>query len=315
MYRPIKFSVLLIVATFLVALHAQQVTARDQQFARSIATITPQPSKTLPLYEGEIPNSKPAPNEERSIPFGGGFEKISSPTITTFLPGKAKANGAALIIFPGGGYVAEMYGYEGTSIGEIFQDRGVAAFVVKYRLPSDATMVNKSIGPLQDAQQALRVVRAHAAEWNIDPAKVGVIGFSAGGHLASTLGTHFDDNTVRPDFMILVYPVISMKTDIAHAGSRDALLGKNPPEELVHRFSNDEQVTDRTPPTLLLHASDDSLVDADNSVRFYEALHHHNVPAELIIFPVGNHGFFGIYKQDWMNPIFAWMTKNGWMKP
>jgi acetyl esterase/lipase len=184
-------------------------------------------------------------------------------------------------------------------------------------------MKDKSIGPLQDAQQALRVVRQHAKEWDLDPGQVGVMGFSAGGHLAATAGTHFtksyipNDDTVnlRPDFLILVYPVISMKAGLTHAGSHDALLGTNPADVQVEQFSNEMQVTGQTPPTLLLHASDDLLVDVDNSVQFYEALHHHHVPAQMILFTKGNHGFFELATEEWHAPLWAWLQKNGWMNP
>jgi acetyl esterase/lipase len=210
---------------------------------------------------------------------------------------------------------------EGTQTAKALQDHGVTAIVVKYRLPSDLTMKDKSIGPLQDAQQALRVVRQHAKEWDIDPEKVGAMGFSAGGHLAATLGTHFsksyafedDHANLRPDFLILVYPVISMKLGLTHVGSQDALLGANPAEAQVELFSNETQVTERTPPTLLLHASDDLLVDVDNSVQFYEALHHHGVPAQMLLFAKGNHGFFEIPTAEWHEAVWNWLRKNGWM--
>jgi acetyl esterase/lipase len=294
-----------------------------QRFGSSIADLVPQPPQTVPLYAGEIPGSKATTDEETKLSFGGAIEKVSRPTMTVYLPGKAKSNGSSIIIFPGGGYVMESYEMEGTSIAEAFQDRGVAALLIKYRLPNDATMVDKSIGPLQDAQRAIQMARENASKWNIDPGKIGVIGFSAGGHLASTVGTHFDkalipntgNTSLRPDFMVLVYPVISMASQLTHQGSRDALLGKNPAASLVQLFSNDQQVTERTPPALLLHATDDLLVDVDNSVAFYEALHHHNVPAGMILFPKGNHGFFGIARDEWMEPVFTWMLKNGWMKP
>ena len=253
----------------------------------------------------------------------GFIQKVSRPTLTTYLPAKIKASGSAIIIFPGGGYVAEAYQFEGASIAEAFRDHGVAAFVVKYRLPSDVTMKNKSIGPVQDAEQAIKLVREHAAEWQINPGKVGIIGFSAGGHLASTLGTHFEKNYLgdaananfRPDFMILVYPVISMTDALAHMGSRDALLGKNPSTAQVQEFSNELHVTEKTPPTLLLQASDDALVDVDNSVVFYEALHHHKVSAQMVLFRQGQHGFFLISRDEWLEQAYTWMEQNGWMNP
>jgi acetyl esterase/lipase len=193
---------------------------------------------------------------------------------------------------------------------------------VKYRIPSDKTMVDKSIGPLQDAQQAIRFVRQHAEEWNLDASRVGVIGFSAGGHLAATLATHFNkayvDNpdhvNLRPDFLIAVYPVISMDR-ITHGGSRNALLGANPSDDQVRLFSNELQVTDQTPPTLLLHATDDQLVDVDNSIAFYEALRHAGVPVEMRLFEKGQHGFFLMPRDRWQSTIMDWLTSEGWQCP
>src|SRR5688572_16328096 len=173
---------------------------------------------SIPLYgEAMIPNSKPGPDEETSTD-GSWIRKVSRPVMQIHLPAKARATGAAVVIFPGGSYAGLTFEFEGTQQARFFVDHGIAALVVKYRIPNDQTMVDKSMGPLQDAQQAMRFARQHAAEWNLDPKRIGVIGFSAGGHLASTLATHFDkpyvDNPdhvdLRPDFLVLVYPVISM---------------------------------------------------------------------------------------------------------
>lgn len=266
----------------------------------------------MPLYGGGIPNSTAAPDEEKQkLLFGWAVkEKVSRPTITAYLPARDKSGGSAMIIFPGGGYSMEGVPIESSGTAETLLDRGVAAFVVKYRLPSDVTMRDKSIGPLQDAQQAIKLVRERAKEWNIDPCKVGVMGFSAGGHLASTVGTHFSkayipnqqNTNLRPDFMVLVYPLISMRDSLTHKGSRDALLGTNPNNAKIRLFSNEEQVTDQIPPTLLLHAADDQNVDVDNSGNFFEALRHHKVPVAMIIFPKGDHGLFLIRRDEWMQP-------------
>ena len=183
-------------------------------------------------------------------------------------------------------------------------------------------MEDKTIGPLQDAQQAIRQVREHASSWKLDPARVGVLGFSAGGHLAATLGTHFDKSYIsnpdgvnlRPDFMMLVYPVISMDAKITHMGSRLALLGPTPTDEQVRLFSNELQVTEKTPPTLLLQAADDHLVDVDNSIVFFEALRHHEVPVDMTIFKKGDHGLFLLPRDRWESMIPEWMQANGWMK-
>lgn len=299
---------------------AQTPTQAENRFMAALKDAFPPPTQTLPLYgDAAIPNSRPAPDQEKtSGPFGS-VQNVSRPTLQVFLPAKAKANGTSIVIFPGGGYVGLSMGMEGLTVAQFFQDHGTAAFVVKYRLPSDMTMLDKSIGPLQDAQQAIRLVRQHAREWSLDPARVGVIGFSAGGHLASTLGTHFqkayidnpDNVNLRPDYMILIYPVISMDPKIAHMGSRDALLGKTPSADQVRLFSNELQVTENTPPTLLLQAADDHLVDVDNSIAFFDALHHHDVPVDMTIFRTGEHGFLLLPRDEWTSVMERWMQQKG----
>lgn len=280
----------------------------------------------IPLYTGSIPNSINYNMQEITLSDKGGrmegYRNISKPTLAVYLPDKKRSNGSAVIICPGGGYYAEVNQKEGINIASAFIKHGVAAFILKYRLPSDSIMKDKSIGPLQDAQQAIKLVRQHAAEWNIDTSKVGIMGFSAGGHLASTAGTHFDSSFIsnkehinlRPDFMILVYPVISMTNKLAHMGSRDNLLGTNPSIEKINFFSGELQVTDKTPPTWLTQAGDDKVVDVDNSIVFYEALRHHNVPAEMHLYPKGDHGFvLKLPTEEWMQPLFEWMKKNDWV--
>ncbi|MPR34812.1 alpha/beta hydrolase [Salmonirosea aquatica] len=280
----------------------------------------------IPLYTGTIPNATSYTMQEIATEKDGRvvwYRKVSKPTLTIFLPAKEKASGAGVILFPGGGYSGESYEAEGVRIAETFIAHGVAAFVVKYRLPSDSIMVDKSIGPLQDAQRAIQVVRERAAEWNLSPDKIGIMGFSAGGHLAATAGTHFNEPVIgnpnatdlRPDFMILVYPVISMTEVPAHKGSRANLLGENPTAAQIERFSNELHVTIQTPPTYLTHAGDDTVVDVDNSIAFYEALRHHKVPAEMHLYPNGNHGFvLKLPTEEWMVPLFTWMKGNGWVK-
>lgn len=278
------------------------------------------PMQSFPLYgDGEVPNSKPTPDEESDADRGF-VRNVSRPQIEVYLPAPSRSNGAGLLIFPGGGYAGLTFEYEGTQQARFFVDHGFAAFVVKYRIPSDRTMGNKAIGPLQDAQQALRFVRLRAKAWNLDPARVGAIGFSAGGHLASTLATHFDkayvDNpgqvSLRPDFLIVVYPVISMDAKITHLDSRKALLGPDPSEDDVRLFSNELQVSKDAPPTLILHAADDRLVDVDNSIVFFQALRHAGVPVEARLFEKGQHGFFLIPRDTWQTVIVEWLTSNGW---
>jgi acetyl esterase/lipase len=247
---------------------------------------------------------------------------VFTPTLTVYLPPKEKANGAAVIVCPGGGYGALVMNKEGFAIAEYFAKQGVAAFVLKYRLPDDKIMKDKSVGPLQDAQQAITLIRQNARQWNVDTTKVGIMGFSAGGHLASTAGTHFNHPviavkprvSVRPDFMILVYPVISMTDSLGHRGSRDNLLGKNPSSEKIQLFSNELQVTAQTPPAFLIHAGDDKVVDVDNSISFYEALRHKKIPSEMHIYPKGDHGFvLKMPVEEWMNVCTKWMKHSGFL--
>lgn len=278
--------------------------------------------QTIPLYKEAVPNSIATADEE-IVAEDKTVSKVSRPTLSIYLPPKEKANGTAVIICPGGGYGVIVMQYEGSKIAEAFNKRGIAAFVLKYRLPSDKTMKDKSIGPLQDAQQAIKIVREHAAEWNIDTAKTGIMGFSAGGHLASTAATHFNHPVIennnninlRPSFAILIYPVISMADSLTHHGSRDNLIGNHPTPQLVQNFSNELQVTEQTPPTYLTHTGDDKVVDVDNSIVFYEALRHHKVEAEMHLYPKGDHGFvLQLPQEEWMQPLFAWMKKNKWVE-
>ena len=283
-----------------------------------------QEGKTIDLYPKGVPNSKKAPAGtyiEKTV--NTRAAKISNPTLIPFFPEKGKANGAAIIICPGGGYAILSMENEGYSIARKFNEIGVTAFILKYRLPSDSIMVDKTIGPLQDAQRAIQLVRERAQEWGISANRVGIIGFSAGGHLASTALTHFDkaliDNknniSLRPDFGILLYPVISFG-DIAHKGSRDNLVGKTPSPELVDLYSNEKQVTANTPPTFLVHAEDDRTVPVMNSIVFYEAMIKAGVKGELHTYQAGGHGF-GLNnkttKDEWFERCVNWMTANGWL--
>jgi acetyl esterase/lipase len=281
----------------------------------------------LKLYEGEVPNSKGTANEEKTEQREGitVVTKISEPTMLHFPTADENATGAAVIVFPGGGYGTNSLSHEGTDVARKFNSIGVTAFVVKYRLPDDRIMPTKEIGPLQDAQQAIKIVREQANKYKIDPQRIGVLGFSAGGHLASTAGTHFQkshisnekNTSLRPDFMILIYPVISFQNNIAHLGSRNNLIGKNPDKSKVDLYSNELQITRETPPTFLVHASDDDAVLPANSIRFYENLLKHNVDAEMHIYQKGGHGF-GLNnpttKDDWFTSCKHWMESNKWLE-
>ena len=256
----------------------------------------------IPLWN-KIPDEIKAPDykENESIKDGKVLSTslVSVPTLSIFSPKKTQLNQAAVIIFPGGGYQHLAIDKEGTKVAEWFNSLGIAAIVVKYRLPSDKIMKNKNIGPLQDAQEAVRYVRQNASKYNIDANKIGILGFSAGGHLASTLATHYDDKiyessykvSARPDFSLLIYPVISMQNDITHKGSQISLLGENPSQELRDSFSNEKRINAQTPPTFLVHATDDTTVLPENSINFYLALKNNGVPAELHIYEKGGHGF------------------------
>ena len=277
--------------------------------------------ETINLYPGDIPNSKPSDIKETE--HSGMFSGVTKPTIEIYLPEKENSTGAAVVICPGGGYAVVVYQAEGIRTAEEFAKNGIAAFILKYRLPSDLTMIDKAIGPLQDAQQAIKVVKENAAEWGIDTNRVGIMGFSAGGHVASTEATHYrkalienkDNISLRPDFQILVYPVISMEDSLTHLGSRTELLGKDPSQKLKDEFSSELHVDDNTPQAYITQAGDDKTVTVDNSIVYYEALRHHGVAAELHLYPHGGHGFvLRLKTADWMSCIFKWMVNSGWIK-
>lgn len=277
-------------------------------FALPLFVVSVKAQEIRPLYKDSIPNSI------------GKIAPADAPTITIYKP--EKPNGAAVIIFPGGAYAFLAFAEEGTKIAEAFITKGVTAFVVKYRLPSDATMRDKSMGPLQDAQQAIKTVRMNAAEWGVDPHKIGIAGYSAGGHLAATAGTHSGKSYIpnkenidlRPDFMILVYAVISMNKDLTHQGSSNSLLGADPSKEKIAFFSNEEWVNNNTPPAYITHTNDDAVVSVNNSITFYQAMQRGGIPAELHLYPTGNHGFtqrLPVY--EWLDPMVWWMKRGGWI--
>jgi acetyl esterase/lipase len=282
---------------------------------------------TLKLWPEGIPGSKTDPSYVEKITITDGktirCEKVVTPDLTVFLPAPEKSNGAAVMICPGGGYGALAFDHEGNAIAKWLNDNGIAGIILKYRLPSDQIMKDKSVGPLQDAQEAMRVIRRHASEWKIDPKRIGVIGFSAGGHLASTISTHYaekvydvkDDISARPDFSLLIYPVVSMDTLITHRGSRNNLLGIKPDDDQVRRFSNELQITAETPPAFLVHSSDDDAVPAMNSIGYYKGLQKNKIPAELHIFQKGGHGY-GLAigrgtESSWPDLCITWLKAIG----
>ncbi|MBK8946132.1 MAG: alpha/beta hydrolase [Ignavibacteriae bacterium] len=270
----------------------------------------------IELYSGVIPNSKKSNMKEEFK--NGMFSKVTIPTLEIFLSQKDKNTGSAVIICPGGGYGVVVYEMEGIKTAKEFAKNGVNAFLLKYRLPNDSIMIDKKIGPLQDVLQAIKIVKENSEKWGIDKSKIGIMGFSAGGHLASTAATHFDMQIIennsninlRPDFQILIYPVISMQEGLTHLGSRENLLGKNPTKELIDFYSNELQVNENIPPAYITHTGDDKVVDVENSLEYYNALKKKNVPAEMHIYPKGNHGFVLSQPiEEWMQPILKWLKK------
>lgn len=271
----------------------------------------------IPLYEGVVPNAK-ASNISETGADKGLYKDVTVPTLEYIKP--EKPNGTSIIVIAGGGYGVIVYNGEGLSTAKALAEKGISAFVLKYRLPSDEIMVDKKIGSLQDAQQAIKLLRENADKFGIDKNKIGIMGFSAGGHLASTAATHFEksyienpnNTSLRPDFQILVYPVITMKDGLTHGGSRDNLIGKNPTDTDIETFSNELQIKADTPPAYLTHAADDKLVDVDNSISYFENLRKNKVEVEMHIYPKGDHGFIFRHK-GWMEPLFDWLKRNNWL--
>ena len=261
-------------------------------------------------------------------PGAKGEAEGDKPTLTLYLPPQDKATGAAIVICPGGGYGALAMDHEGHQIGQWLNSFGVAGFIVKYRHRNSGAGYGHPV-PLQDAQRAIRTVRSRASQWGVDPNRIGVLGFSAGGHLASSAATHFNESlyeardaidrvSCRPDFAVLVYPVISFTEPFTHVGSRNNLLGVDADKALVEKMSNEKQVTPQTPPTFLLHTWEDKAVPAENSIYFYLALRKANVPAEMHIFLKGQHGFGLGAKLEgasaWPKLCETWMQESGFLK-
>ncbi len=248
-----------------------------------------------------------------------GDEEADIPTLTIYLPSEDIANGAAVLVCPGGGYGHVAIDHEGHAVAKWLNKAGVAGIILKYRIAKRY----KHPAPSQDAFRAMKTIRANADEWNIDPDRIGILGFSAGGHLVSTVGTHFDygdpssDDPIehlssRPDFMVLIYPVITFFDNYTHKGSRRNLLGENPPANMIQSYSNETQVSMHTPPTFLVHTMEDKGVPVENSLLFYRALRNQGVPAEMHLFEKGRHGL-GLGPND---PAFsAWPTLcENWMR-
>ena len=257
----------------------------------------------LPLWPNGAPNSNELKGDEQEMD-NGRVSNIKNPGITVYRA--ENPNGMAVIMCPGGGYARLAMNHEGHDMAPWFNTQGITYVVLKYRMPNGHKEV-----PFSDVEQAIRLVRQHAAEWNINPAKVGIMGASAGGHLASTLATHYTSKEARPDFQILLYPVITMDANFTHTGSRENLITKNPSADLIAKYSNELQVNAQTPQAFIALSSDDKAVLPQNSINYYLALLKHNVPVTMHIYPTGGHGW-GFrdnftYKRQWTDELEKWL--------
>lgn len=260
----------------------------------------------VPAWPNGAPESNGITGSEK-LENGYFTTNISEAKMFVYLPQSSHPT-SAVIICPGGGYAGLTMTYEGAEFAEWLCSQGVAAIVLKYRLPNGHYKI-----PLSDAQQAFRIVRGNAKKWNIISNKIGIAGFSAGGHLASTVSTHFSDSITRPDFTILFYPVITTDALFTHKGSCENLFGNNPSNELLTEYSNEKQVTDKTPPAILFHCDDDKSVSSRNSIEYYLALKLNKVSSTIYVFPTGNHGW-GVknsfeYEQEWKDLLSIWLKK------
>lgn len=278
----------------------------------------------IPLWPEGIPNHQESEEVEVSSESRGisWIENVQEPSLAVYLPTKANATDMAVIVCPGGGYKKLAYDLEGLDIASWLNSKGIAAFILKYRLPHSKSVITSHEAPLQDALRAIRTVRQNAEKWNISKNKIGIIGFSAAGHLVSTVGTHFnhirtsntnsiDAISARPDFMALIYPVITMNDPYTHKGSRKYLLGESPDQKLIDYYSNELHVTKDTPPTFLVHSSDDTSVPVENSLLFYKALRKEKIYSEMHIYPTGGHGYsLSVGKghlQTWPDRLHDWI--------
>jgi acetyl esterase/lipase len=284
-------------------------------------------SFVLPLWEGTAPGAIEDMTYEESMKPGEPWriQQVSVPTLSVYLPDSSGTAGPAIVICPGGGYTVLAFDHEGFEVAEWLASRGIAAVILKYRLPDDRIMEDKSIGPLQDVQRAIRVARRRSGEWGIDAHKIGVMGFSAGGHLAATASTLYNEKvysvsdtvSARPDFSVLVYPVISFRDSVTHTWSRFRLLGDSLSENQIRRFSTDERVNKTTPPALLIHSIDDHGVPVENTLRYFNALRALGVSCEMHLFESGGHGY-GFERgkgseNHWPDLLLHWVQMHGWL--
>ena len=286
-----------------------------------------EPQKIIDLWNGKIPGAKNVDASKLDEVSTKSFfaRDIKVPSIA-YYPADENPTGTAVVVCPGGSYAGLSYAFEGVNQAAWLNSIGISAFVLRYRMPKDEFMEKRCDGPLQDAQQAIRYVRSHAAEYGINPDHIGIVGFSAGGHLASTASTHFNDEvykpaenvSARPDFAVLVYPVITMEPSYSEKGTRESLIGPDADQALIDRFSSEKQVTKETPTTFLAHAMNDKLVPYTNSVNYANALREKGVECELHLYARGDHGLGArnpIETQAfWHDACEKWLRMNGWTK-
>jgi len=282
--------------------------------------------QTIQIWSGKIPGAIANTDIQPIIDSANNWIKmrnVINPVMDMYPASEKLRNGTAVLICPGGGYWSLAVKHEGMETAKWLNTLGITAFVLKYRLPLDAIMENKSVAPLQDAQAAIRLIRKNAKLWNVNPSKTGVMGYSAGGHLAASLSTHYNDSlysytdtlSARPDFSILIYPVITMQYPLTHQGSRENLLGSHPEEKIVTFFSNELQVNQYTPPAFLVHSLDDGSVSPENSIRYMMAMKQNKIPCELHLYQSGGHGY-GLGRTQnsesgWPDNCRKWMQSNG----
>lgn len=259
----------------------------------------------LPLWPAGAPNSNGLTGTEEDLD-GGRVANVVNPSITVYKANQP--NGMAIIMCPGGGYARLAMNHEGHDMASWLNAQGITYVVLKYRMPNSHYEV-----PLSDAEQAIRLVRQHAAEWGVRPDRIGIMGASAGGHLSASLATLYSSDETRPDFQILFYPVISMQPGITHGGSRQNLLGENPSQELENKYTLEKQVNERTPQAFIMLSADDGAVPPANGIHYFEALLQHQVPATLHVYPTGGHGWgfrdAFTYKRQWTGELEKWLRE------
>lgn len=278
----------------------------------------------ISIWANGVPNQRKSDEVEKIIETEIiRIKNVQNPTLEIYLPSKKIRTDKAVIIFPGGGYQFLAYDWEGTDFAKALNAKGISAFVLKYRLPTSPSIIDPKLAPLQDAQRAIRLVKANSDRWGINIEKIGVLGFSAGGHLASTLGTQFNKKTLknnfdaidkisaRPYFMALIYPVITFDKKYGHKGSKNSLIGKGDNKKLVSMFSNNLHVNSDTPQCFIIHSADDKAVPVHNSILFYNALIENGISTEMHIFPFGGHGFALAkgknYLEEWPELLYNWI--------